>query len=77
MRLRYLHLPRCGPLVDTSIVFGREDIITEALDLARKGSLNFLVGVNGSGKTSLLRALYHIFRSLKNNEFPGMPLTLA
>jgi len=77
MRLRYLHLPRCGPLIDTTIVFGREDLITKTLDLPRRGSLNFLVGVNGSGKSSLLRALYHIFRSLKNNQFPGMPLTLA
>ena len=29
MRLRYLHLPRCGPLTDTAVVFGREDLITK------------------------------------------------
>ena len=77
MRLRYLHLPRCGPLVDTAVVFGREDRIEKSLSLPRKGALNFVVGVNGSGKSSLLRALYHIFRALKKNELPALPLTLA
>jgi energy-coupling factor transporter ATP-binding protein EcfA2 len=77
MRLRYLHLPRCGPLTDTAIVFGREDLIAKTLNLPRKGSLNLVVGVNGSGKSSLLRAIYRIFRALKNNEFPAMPVTMA
>jgi ABC-type molybdenum transport system ATPase subunit/photorepair protein PhrA len=77
MRLRYLHLPRCGPLTDTAIVFGREDLIDRTLDLPRKGSLNFVVGVNGSGKSTLLRALYQIFRALKNRKFPTFPFTLA
>lgn len=54
MRLRYLQLPRCGPLSDTAIVFGREDLIAETLDLPRTGSLNFVVGVNGSGRSFLL-----------------------
>ena len=77
MRLRYLHLPRCGPLTDTAVVFGREDLITQTLKLPRKGALNFVVGVNGSGKSSLLRAVYRIFRALKDLEPPSMPLTLA
>lgn len=77
MRLRYLHLPRCGPLTDTAIVFGREDLIIEALHLPRKGALNFVVGVNGSGKSSLLRALYRIFQALKLRERPTLPVTLA
>ncbi len=77
MRLRYLHLPRCGPLVDTTVVFGREDRIAETLNLPRRGSLNFVVGVNGSGKSSLLRALYRIFRSLNLREWPALPVTLA
>ncbi len=77
MRLRYLHIPRCGPLTDTGIMFGREDQIAKTLNLPRKGSLNFVVGVNGSGKSSLLRALYHIFCSLKSSERPALPVTLA
>ena len=77
MRLRYLHLPRCGPLTDTAVVFGREELIDKILNSPRKGSLNFVVGVNGSGKSSLLRAIYHIFSALKRNEFPALPLTIA
>lgn len=77
MRLRYLHLPRCGPLNDATVVFGREDLISRALNLPRMGSLNFVVGVNGSGKSSLLRALYRIFRALYRQDNPELPVTLA
>ncbi len=77
MRLRYLHLPRCGPLTDARIVFGREDRVTNALQLPRRGTLNFMVGVNGTGKSSLLQALYRIFRSLKLRERPSLPVTIA
>lgn len=77
MRLRYLQLPRCGPLTDTAVVFGREELILKTLNLPRKGSLNFVVGVNGSGKSSLLRAIYRIFRSLRLREWPAFPVTLA
>ena len=77
MRLRYLYLPRCGPLSHTGVVFGREDLVTRTLDLPRKGALNFMVGVNGSGKSSLLRALYRIFLSLKRRERPDLQVTLA
>lgn len=81
MRLRYLHLPRCGPLTDTSVVFGREELISRTLEadvgLARRGALNFVVGVNGSGKSSILRTLYRCFRSLARRERPALPLTLA
>lgn len=77
MRLRYLHLPRCGPLTDASVVFGREELITKSLSLPRKGALNFVVGVNGSGKSSLLRTLYQTFRALQHRQRPDLPLTLA
>lgn len=77
MRLRYLHLPRCGPLTDASIIFDREDLITRTLNLPRKGSLNFIVGVNGTGKSSVLRVLYRIFRSLSLGDRPPVPVTLA
>ncbi len=77
MRLRYLHLPRCGPLTDSSVLFGREELIVRTLELPRKGSLNFVVGVNGSGKSSVLRTLYRSFRSLSGQEWPALPVTLA
>lgn len=78
MRLRYLQLPRCGPLVDISIVFGQEEMLFGPDELGkRKGAINFVVGVNGTGKSSLLRAIYHTFRALKLNVMPALPLTLA
>jgi hypothetical protein len=77
MRLRYLHLPRCGPLNDAAIVFGREDLISEALNLKCQGTLNFVVGVNGTGKSFLMRAIYGVFRSLMRREWPSLPATLA
>jgi energy-coupling factor transporter ATP-binding protein EcfA2 len=77
MRLRYLHLPRCGPLTNIAVVFGREDLIAKTLNLPRKGALNFIVGVNGSGKSFLLRALYRIFRSLNCREWPALSVSLA
>lgn len=80
MRLRYLHLPRCGPLEDVAIVFGKEERIAKFLAGAgkeRQGTLNFLVGVNGSGKSSILRALYQGFLSLQNQVLPPQPMTLA
>jgi len=77
MRLRYLHLPRCGPLADTAVVFGRESLIEDTLHLPRRGALNFVVGVNGSGKSSILRTLYRIFVALSRRERPALPVTLA
>jgi hypothetical protein len=77
MRLRYLHLPRYGPLDDTAVVFGREERIRPFLVPPRKGTLNFVVGVNGSGKSSILRILYRTFRALNLRELPPVPLTLA
>ncbi|MFL6520022.1 MAG: AAA family ATPase [Chthoniobacterales bacterium] len=77
MRLRYLYLPRCGPLTDVAIVFGREELVTRALKLTRQGALNFVVGVNGSGKSSILRAIYQTFTALRNNRFPPLPVTVA
>jgi len=80
MRLRYLHLPHCGPLVDVAIVFGQEDMLfgwSSEDPARRKGAINFVVGVNGTGKSSLLRAIYQTFRALKLREFPAQPITLA
>jgi len=78
MRLRYLHLPHCGPLKDIAIVFGQEEMLFGSDDPAkRKGAINFLVGVNGTGKSTLLRVFYQTFRALKLNDMPPLPITLA
>ena len=80
MRLRYVHFPRCGPLVDVAIVFGQEDMLfgwSPEDPARRKGAINFVVGVNGTGKSSLLRAIYQSFRALKNKDLPPLPVTLS
>ena len=80
MRLRYVHFPRCGPLVDVAIVFGQEDMLfgwSPEDPARRKGAINFVVGANGTGKSSLLRAIYQSFRALKNKDLPPLPVTLA
>jgi predicted ATPase len=80
MRLRYAHFPRCGPLVNVSINFGQEKMLygySPDNPAKRKGAINFVVGVNGTGKSSLLRTLYQSFRALKADRLPGSALTLA
>lgn len=79
MKLRYLHLPRCGPLENVEIAFGQESLFygPEALPgRERKGTVNFVVGINGTGKSSLLRAIYQAFKALKAQQFPAQPMTL-
>lgn len=65
MRLRYLHLPNYGVLTDLRVRFDRERIFREHEKLMRVGDLHFVVGLNGTGKSSLLRALYETFRWLE------------
>ena len=74
MRLRYLHLPLCGPLQQVSVVFGQE---VSTFQSSRKGAINFIVGVNGTGKSSLLRALYQTFQALRSRQRPALPVTIA
>lgn len=62
MRLRYLHLPKYGVLRDLRVCFDREIILDQPGKLFREGNLHFIVGLNGAGKSSLLRALYETFR---------------
>lgn len=80
MRLRYIHLPHCGPLEDTFIVFGQQKLLygPDALATpARRGAINFIVGINGTGKSTILRAIYQTFRALKNRRRPPLPITIA
>jgi ABC-type transport system involved in cytochrome c biogenesis ATPase subunit len=60
MKLRFLHLPCFGPLRDATVVFQQNEL------LPRQGTLNFVVGVNGTGKSSLLRAVYVALHSADN-----------
>ncbi len=80
MRLRWLHLPQCGPLLDLAVRFGQEEMLygwSESDPAKRKGAINFVVGVNGTGKSSLLRAIYRSFRALSTGSPPPLPITLA
>lgn len=72
MRLRYIHLPDYGPLVDVAVAFQQNTHIEN-----RAGAINFVVGLNGSGKSSLLRAIYDVFHSLSQEVLPKFPVTLA
>ncbi len=45
--------------------------------MACEGALNFVVDVNGSGKSSILRTLYRIFLALSRREHPALPISLA
>ncbi|MCC9606227.1 AAA family ATPase [Blastopirellula sp. JC732] len=65
MRLRYLHISNYGVLTDLRVHFDRERIFREHEKLMRVGDLHFVVGLNGTGKSSLLRALYETFRWLE------------
>lgn len=65
MRLRYLHLPNYGVLKDLKIHFERELLFSQPGELRRVGDLHFVVGLNGTGKSSLLRAIYESFRWLE------------
>lgn len=73
MRLRYLRIRGMPPLTDVSLHFKEEMMLRRAY-----GS-HFVVGVNGSGKTRLLRTLAEIFLHLRDHHkspFP-FPVTLA
>lgn len=59
MRLRYFHVKDLAPLEDVAIEFKHESL------LGRQCAIRFVVGVNGSGKTRLLRALTEVFVQLE------------
>ncbi len=71
MRLRYLHIPDLVPLKDITITFGHEPI------LGRKCTIHFIVGVNGTGKSRLLRAITEVFLNLEKGNVPPFPVTIA
>lgn len=71
MRLRYLSIPDLPPLKNINIQFGHEQI------LGRECTIHFMVGVNGTGKSRLLRALAEIFLHLERVEAPPFPVSIA
>lgn len=74
MRLRYLHLAHYPPLSDLTVRFASGSPLQEVLE--RECAIHFVVGLNGSGKSHLLRAVAEVFLALADERLPGYPVTL-
>jgi len=71
MRLRYLHLQNYPPISDIKVCF------SSGSPLARECAIRFVVGVNGSGKSNLLRAVAEVFLALADLRVPVFPVSLV
>jgi energy-coupling factor transporter ATP-binding protein EcfA2 len=78
MRLRYLHLSNYPPLTDLRVAFAGNSAWDALLpqDEASRCAIHFVIGLNGSGKSHLLRALAAIFVALADARLPTFPVTL-
>lgn len=70
MRLRYLHLQNYPPISEIKVCFA------SGSPLARECAIRFVVGVNGSGKSNLLRAVAEVFLALADLRVPAFPVSL-
>ncbi len=70
MRLRYLQLRNYPPIKDIKISFA------SGSPLDRNCAIRFVVGVNGSGKSNLLRAVAEVFISLADGRRTNFPVRL-
>lgn len=70
MRLRYLHLKNYPPIQDLAVRFASSS------PLDRECAIRFVVGVNGSGKSNLLRAVAEVFLALADERMPPFPVSL-
>lgn len=77
MRLRYLSIDRYPPLFDARICFSADAPWAVFGGKANKCGIHFVAGLNGSGKSHLLRAISSIFLSMADGELPGFPFTLV
>ncbi|MBU2569918.1 MAG: AAA family ATPase [Gammaproteobacteria bacterium] len=71
MKLRYLHLQDYPPIKDIKVLFA------SGSPLQRDCSIRFVVGVNGSGKSNLLRAIAEVFLALSEQRVPPFPVSLV
>ncbi|MDK1398048.1 AAA family ATPase [Pseudomonas protegens] len=78
MRLRYLNLNLYAPLSQLKVCFA-QDAPWEALvqDQPQPCAIHFVVGLNGSGKSHLLRAIASIYIALADGRLPGFAFTLV
>ena len=70
MRLRYLHLQNYPPIKDIRVAFA------SGSPMERECAIRFVVGVNGSGKSNLLRAVAEVFLALADERVPPFPVSL-
>ncbi|RQY65628.1 AAA family ATPase [Burkholderia stagnalis] len=70
MRLRYLRLQNYPPIADVKVCFA------SGSPLGRQCAIRFVVGVNGSGKSNLLRALAEVFLALADGRRAPFPVQL-
>lgn len=70
MRLRYIQLKKYPPIQDLAVRFA------SGSPLNRTCAIRFVVGVNGSGKSNLLRAVAEVFLALADMRLPPFPVTL-
>ena len=70
MKLRYLHLGNYPPIKDMAVSFA------SGSPLQRECAIRFVVGVNGSGKSNLLRAVAEVFLALSEQRVPQFPVSL-
>ncbi len=71
MRLRYLHLQNYPPISDIKVCFA------SGSPLERECAIRFVVGVNSSGKSNLLRAVAEVFLALADLRVPAFPVSLV
>jgi ABC-type Mn2+/Zn2+ transport system ATPase subunit len=75
MRLRYIHLAHYPPLTDLKVGFSTRApwSVFESQD-AVSCSIHFVIGLNGSGKSHLLRGLAATFLALADERMPEIPV---
>lgn len=71
MRLRYLQLRNYPPIDEIRLRFA------SGSPLNRECAIRFVVGLNGSGKSNLLRAVAELFLALADERLPPFPATLV
>jgi hypothetical protein len=71
LKLRYLKIADYPPLSELALAFSTTS------PLARRFSMHFVVGVNGTGKTHFLQALCEIFLALSDWRLPHFPCALV
>lgn len=70
MRLRYLHLRNYPPISELRVCFA------SGSPLGRECAIRFVIGLNGSGKSNLLRAVAEVFLALADERMPPFPVSL-